>query len=522
MAACHCNQGANGLATGGNRANGGVNKTDVSRAAAARAIAALDANDQVGVLAFNTEQKWIVPLQSLPPEDVVTKGLNSLTPAGGTDLTTPLPKAAEALRATKSSLKHIILFTDGFTSTDALSGLAQQAAQLYSEGITVSVLATGEAATDQLAAVAAAGHGRFYADQDLSQVPTIMAQEAVLATRNLVAEGTFYPKVVSSAPPVRALAATPPLLGYLATTAKATASTLLTIGDQGDPLLVSWQDGLGKVTSWTSDASARWSQQWATWPGYVAFWTGVVKDTFPLRGAGGTDVRAETVAGELRMTVDSQQPWPDGATAVAHVADPNLNDLAVPLQQTSATTFVGSIPAGAAGTYAIGATVSSASGAPLLTGTAVAVQSYSAEYQPGQPDPSLLTRISLATGGRGAIAAGQAFNPARLPAGRGRIPLAGWLLLLAALLWPLTVALGRLALHDNGIAVPAWVTGAVGLGRRGRRDAAPRPPPAPRSRRSPRPPPSPRSDSEDGEKGPDPPPPPATIDRLLERKRGRR
>jgi Mg-chelatase subunit ChlD len=502
MTACHCNGGANGLATGANRAGGGVNKTDVSRAAAARAINALNANDQVGVLAFNTEQRWIVPLQALPAADVVTKGLNSLTPAGGTDLTTPLPKAAAALKAAKAQLKHIILFTDGFTSQAALVGLAQQAAQLYAEGITVSVLATGEASTDQLAAVAAAGHGRFYAGQDLSQVPTIMAAEAVLATRNLVAEGSFYPKVVSSAAPVRNLTASPPLLGYLATTAKPSATTLLTVGDQGDPLLASWRDGLGTVTSWTSDASARWSQQWATWPGYVSFWTGVVKDTFPLRGAAGSSVRAETVGSSVRVTVERQDAWPDGATAVAHVADPNLNDLTVPLQQTSATTFVGEVPAAAAGTYAVGATVNGPGG-PLLSGTAVAIQSYSAEYLPGQPDAASLVRISRLTGGRGAIDATRAFDAGTLPAGRGRIPLAGWLLLAAALLWPVTVALGRLAFH--GAAQPRWKQALTAGRRLARRERSP----------------TPRKDKP-GKKGPDPPTPPPTIDRLLERKRDRR
>jgi Mg-chelatase subunit ChlD len=453
MAACHCNDGANGMVDGGNRVNGGVNKTDISRAGAARAIAALNANDEVGVLAFNTEQKWIVPLQTLPPESVVTKGLNSLTPAGGTDLTQPLPVAGAALRATHTQLKHIILFTDGFTSSDALSGLVQQAGQLYQEGITVSVLATGEASTAQLAEVAAAGHGRFYADSDLSQVPTIMAQEAVLATRDLVVEGSFYPKVVSSSPVVSGLTSSPPLLGYLATTAKATASTLLSVGTDNDPLLVSWQPGLGKVTSWTSDASARWSQAWANWPGYVAFWSGVVKDSFPLQGAAGSAVQAQTAGGVLRVTVTSQQPWPNGSSATARIADPALDQQTITLQQTSSTSFVGQIPATAAGTYAVGATVTGPSGR-LLSATAVATQSYSAEYLPGQPDPVALARVSRLSGGRGAISPSQAFQASGLPAGKGLVPLTAWFLLAAALLWPVVVALGRLAL--NGAAASAW------------------------------------------------------------------
>ena len=48
-------------------AGGGVNKTDIARAAAARAIEALSADDEVGVLAFNTEQSGSSPCSSSRP-----------------------------------------------------------------------------------------------------------------------------------------------------------------------------------------------------------------------------------------------------------------------------------------------------------------------------------------------------------------------------------------------------------------------------------------------------------------------
>src|SRR5947209_19448003 len=131
-----------------------------------------------------------------------------------------------------------------------------------------------------------------------------MSEEAVIATRSFVNEGTFFPKVVSAAEPVRDLRSSPALLGYLATTAKAAASTLLRIGDQDDPLLASWQIGLGRATAWTSDASARWSQLWAGWDGYTRFWTAVVKDTFPAGGGSGAGVRAELAEGRIRVTAE--------------------------------------------------------------------------------------------------------------------------------------------------------------------------------------------------------------------------
>lgn len=210
MGACHCNGGADGLVTGANGGGGGINKTDISRAAAARAIRALSANDQVGVLAFNTEQRWVVPLQQLPAEKVVERGLRGLTPAGGTNLHEPLRVAGEALRAARAKLKHIIVFTDGWTNQE---GLAEQAAALAEEGITVSVLATGEGPGEELERVAQAGRGRFYLGRDLSRIPQILMQEVALAGRQFVNEGEFYPKVASDAPPVRTLAESPPVLG---------------------------------------------------------------------------------------------------------------------------------------------------------------------------------------------------------------------------------------------------------------------------------------------------------------------
>ena len=513
MGACHCSEGMGpgGLATGRNRGDGGVNKTDISRAAAARTIAALNADDQVGVLAFNTQHRWVVPLQTLPSEDVVTKGLRQLHPTGGTNLTLPLKEAGDALKAAKARLKHIILFTDGFTSVGGLDVLVQQAADLATQGITVSVVATGETgARENLAAVAEAGRGRFYNEQDLNDVPQIMMQEALLASRRIVNEETAYPKVVSQAQAVRDLVATPPLLGWLGATTKPSGQTALQIGEDDDPLLASWQVGLGRATSWTSDASARWSQQWAGWAGYTSFWSAVVKDTFPAAGASGAGVRAELVDGRLRVTAESATSWPDGATAVARVATPGGGSQELALERTSGTAFVGEVPAAAAGSYGVGVVVNGAGGR-LLTASTVAVQSYSPEYSLGAAEPALLHRVSELSGGRGAIEAARAFDVAGLPAGRGRIPLAGWALLAAALLWPVAVALSRVALHGAGVAAVRTGSRRVAESIRSRLPAPPgqeRPAPAPkpvREKRRPAPPPSEA---------------PPTLERLLRKKRG--
>jgi Mg-chelatase subunit ChlD/uncharacterized membrane protein len=536
MGACHCAEGTqtgpNGMPTGGpgGMVRGGVNKTDISRAAATRTIQALSKTDEVGVLAFSTEHRWIIPLQELPAADVVTKGLSGMTPAGGTNLSTTLTTAAEALRKSKASLKHIILFTDGFTNPGVLNGLADQAKKLADEGITVSVLATGEGSAQQLKQIADAGRGRFYPGRDLEQVPQIMMQEALTVARDVVNEGEFVPRITSNEAPVRNLTEAPPLLGYIGTTAKPTAVVHMSAGNEDDPLLASWQLGLGRVTSWTSDAGSRWSQTWTSWDGYIAFWAAVVKDTFPSSGSSGAAARIDVRGETARITVESEQPFGDGATASARLTTPSLTGSDVKLERTSPTTFAAEVPASEVGTYAAGVAVSGPDG--TLTTTAVGVRSYSLEYKPGQADPDLLTGLSTRSGGRGAIEPAMAFDAADLRTGTRHIELARWFLLTAALLLPLAVALGRVAWRRLDPALlPRQTTSddprVAELLRRGRErraaTAVRNPRPQPREPGPPRSPP-------DSIPPPAPSPPPAaeqpaaaseqdTLARLLSRKR---
>ncbi|HEY1119263.1 MAG TPA: VWA domain-containing protein, partial [Acidimicrobiales bacterium] len=321
MGACHCAEGNNGVVDG-NSMEGGVNKTDISRAGAARAIQSLSELDEVGVLAVDTRERWLIDLQRLPAQDIVDSGLRTLVPSGDTtDLSRSLSTSAEALRDSNAALKHIILFTDGFTDPGELAGLEDDAAELLEEGITVSVVATGEGASTELGAIAEAGGGRFHPGRDLQEVPDIIADEAILASRDFLQEGRFVPQVTSNADPVSGLTEAPPVLGYVATTARPLATTHLRVGEDGDPLLASWQVGLGRVTSWTSDLD-RWGQLWSSWSGFVDHWAGVVKDTYPAGEQSGL-IRARVAGDLLRIEVEGAEDFPDGATGTARVVRPD-------------------------------------------------------------------------------------------------------------------------------------------------------------------------------------------------------
>jgi len=443
MGECHCDEGFSGMG----RNQGGVNKTDVARAGAARAIAALGEADQVGVLAVDTQTDWVIDLQELPSDEVVTAGLSRLTPSGGTNLRTTLSTAAEALRESQASLKHIILFSDGFTEPGALDDIAAEAAGLLAEGITVSVVATGEGAARELRPIAVAGGGRFYPGRDLNRIPEILTQEAIIAARDFVTEGEFLPIITSASPVVAPLSESPPLLGYVATTAQPTARTLLAIGEENDPLLVSWQVGLGRSTAFTSDAGLRWSQAWTSWDGYVDFWSRVVRDAQPVE-SGGT-VRAVVDGDEVRIRVEVPEGAEAGSAAAnVWLTEPDGQRRNVPVRRTGDNVFEAIEPVDAAGTYTVGSSVGSGDD-EVVVGSALATKSYAAEYQPGSSDTSALARVSQQSNGRGAIDASQAFDDAGLAAGSRQVPLTTWFLLAAALSWLLAAAVARLWLRRS-------------------------------------------------------------------------
>ena len=461
MGNCHCAEDGNPS----DRILGGVTKTDIARAGTARAIDALNAEDEIGILGIDTNTNWLVDLQQIPSDDIIEAGLAKVTPAGNTDLRASLVDAAAQLRASDAGLKHIILFSDGFTPTGNILELRKDAAVLYDEGITVSVVGTGEGSAAELRSVAEAGGGRFYPGRDLARIPEILVQESVIASRSFINEGEFFPTITAASTITDPIDATPVLLGFVATTAKPSARTLMVIGDEQDPLLATWQTGLGRATSWTSDAELRWTQAWPDWDGYVSFWSRVVRDSFPIDAGGSVratidgdqlEVRVEVPDGDGSSAAEGgdaggavTEPTGPGGAVVVTVTDPDGVQRVVELSSAGDNVYVGSTTVGPAGGYAVGAGLVTGSGTTAV-GSDLVTLSYAAEYLPGQANESLLASLSEVTGGRGPIGVEQAFDGASLVSSTRSIPLAGWLLAIGIGAWLASLVFSRL-----------WIAGTV-------------------------------------------------------------
>jgi Mg-chelatase subunit ChlD len=439
MGRCHCREGRQTFMQ-----EGGINKTDISKAGAALAIEALSPTDRVGVLAFTSSSNWVIPLQNVPPPGQVEEALGTLAAEGNTEIAQALRSALEELRDAPESLRHIVLFTDGWDPDD--SNLLTVSQEIADAGITLSVLATGEGAATTLSRMAAVGGGRFYPGTDLAAVPEVFVEETLRVARNLVAEGSFSPLLGAASQVTAGLTAAPPLRGYVVTTGKSAAQSPLQIGPE-DPLLATWQRGLGRVTAWTSDATNRWSADWLPWEGYQEFWGRVVGDVLP---AGRETPPGVTLSGgELSVRFEAPNV-PLDATGLARVVDPNGQVSAVPLRRTGESSFEGEMRVGAPGAYWV-AVIVEASGAVLASGSSGTVSSYSEEFAFRDPDPALVGDVTALTSGRVDPDPGAVFDAAPVQ-GRARRALWPWLVAGALVLFLTDVGLRRLVVARGDLS----------------------------------------------------------------------
>ena len=436
MGACHCNMGA--------ASEGGVVKTDIARAGAELAIEALSDSDRVGVLAFSSGTDWVIPLAPRGTLGDPEEALSVITPDGDTEISNALEVALEELAGVPEQLKHIVLFTDGWDPSDA--NLLPIAREIADAGVTLSVLGTGEGPGTTLSRMAELGGGRYYEGTDLEAIPEIFVEETLTVARNLATEGTFYPVLGASSPITSNLTSAPPLLGYVLTKAKGTSSVILEIG-QADPLLATWQRGLGRATAWTSDATARWSSQWVDWESYSEFWGRVVRDVLPA----GRDNPPHTFVdeGRLQIRYTANGASDLDASAIARVRDPNGEVAVVPLTRVSATEFSGSAPLGPAGAYWVAVTQSNPDGSEVTSASGL-VSAYEEEFAFREPDPTLGNDLSSLTGGRLNPEPAQVFDPAPVR-GRAQVPIWPWLAILALGLFLTDVALRRLVLTAGDV-----------------------------------------------------------------------
>src|SRR5213593_2353364 len=353
--------------------------------------------DRFGVVAFDSEFFWAVPLENVDNAEnraQIGQAISAIVPGGETDIYPALDAAYARLANDSSEIKHVILLSDGHTGRDPFQSLVEKMAQAR---ITVSTVALGAAADrDLLAKIAGWGRGRTYYVTDASHVPQVFTYEAELTTGSTLRESPFALTVKKNALALKGVdfKNAPELLGYVVTKPKQKSEVLLESPRQ-DPILARWQYGLGRTAAFTSDLKDRWAVNWLRWPGYAKFWSQLVRETMRPHDSE-LDLHVVRDRDQARITLEAVQKdgqFRNNGEFQLSVVRPDQSISNVPLHQIASGSYQVQFPLKQEGSYMFRVIGEKESASRTLA------YSYPDEYHLLEPNTSLLRAISDATKG---------------------------------------------------------------------------------------------------------------------------
>ena len=256
------------------------NKMTLAKEAAARSIDLLRDDDTLGVIAFDDRPWEVVKTAVLTDKEDAKEKVLSIPVGGGTEIYNALNQAYESLDDLKLQRKHVILLTDGYGNMNAdYKTLATDYAE---KGITLSTVAIGQDSDRALLeSLSIAGLGRFYDVVDETTIPSILSRETSMMTRTYIVDEPFYPTIYNveewNSLFVDGVAE---MNAYIASTAKPLA-TVIAESDEEDPILTSWQYGLGTSLAFASDSRGAWAGDWARWANWKPFWQKAIAELLP-------------------------------------------------------------------------------------------------------------------------------------------------------------------------------------------------------------------------------------------------
>jgi hypothetical protein len=287
---------------------GGTTKKIAAMRGVAAAITQLNPLDEVGIIGFDTMPTWVVPFTPATEKEKILGALAELGDGSGTDLASALTEAARGFGPPGPTKRHVIILTDGLTADADFPDLA---AKLVAVGATASTIGIGETVNEELLKDLAARCGGKYYRAEADRIPTVIDEEALRMTRELIQGGRIQTRIVSSSPLVEGLGRSLPRVGgYLLTTAKSLATVEIeakseTGEGEWDPLLVSWRYGNGKTAVFTADSGRRWLSAWSSLPVYNRLWAQAVRAVSRAAPDGSLRPRAIAEAGGARVIVDA-------------------------------------------------------------------------------------------------------------------------------------------------------------------------------------------------------------------------
>lgn len=427
--------------------SGGITKMDLAKEAAARVLDSLRDNDDIGVLAFDSAQYWVVQPQKPADREALRSDIGTITQGGGTSILPALEEAVDKMKDLDSKIKHIILLTDGQAEKTGYDKLLEEA---QNGGITISTVAAGLDADIQLLEyIAQKAGGRFYVTDQYSNIPTIFAKETFMAARAYLNNREFAPRLVNMHSVLEGVVedGMPSLLGYIASSPKDSSRVILE-SDEGDPILTLWQYGLGKTIAWNSDMKGVWSGNYVNWDKNHVLWNNLINWTIENYSAENLEVstRIQGGYGEINAVQKNSNETID---TKAIITTPSLEAIEIDLNPEAPGRYKGSFRIDDTGAYLIKVVQSKDGEVQSAVSTGMSVQ-YSPEYSI-DANSDKLERLVIESGGSYIKEVEEVFEGPIAPV-KGRMDLTSPMLLLALLAFLVDIAVRRLKLPMNRVS----------------------------------------------------------------------
>ncbi|TMA51794.1 MAG: VWA domain-containing protein, partial [Deltaproteobacteria bacterium] len=260
-------------------------KMQYAQRAAIEVVNQLQDTDLAGGIAFDSEPFILAPLAPLAENraELISK-ISRLQYGGGTDFYGALETAADQLARSRGTTRHIILITDGDSNRSPADHFPL-VATIAQRQISITTIRIGDDTVNLqlLSHMSEKTGGRFYHVEDVEALPQLLVRDTKQAIREKEDEDDkpkeIKPRVGERGQILQGLDDFPALEEYMLTKPKNGADVQLytDIHAEHDPILATWQYGLGKVVAVTFDPSGSGSSDWIRWDGFGKFWSQAVR-----------------------------------------------------------------------------------------------------------------------------------------------------------------------------------------------------------------------------------------------------
>ncbi len=427
----------------------GVQKIQLAAKAGEETVKLLSPIDRLSVCGSSDNIDAVAPMQELKDKEKVISQIKKLRPGmGGIYAEPSVQYAKKLMESEKSRVRHFIFVGDG-ADVDSYGESLRLVSEMNKEKITTSVIAIGDGKdVPFMKQMALVGGGKFYLALQASKLPSIFTQDVAVMSRSAIEEVTFVPEIRYGVEAVKGFSPGefPALFAYCLTDARSLARVGM-VSPKKDPILATWQFGLGSSLAFMSDAQSRWAGRWVPWEGFGRFWAQSVRSIFRKSTTNDYQIQVDHEGGkgvvQLKATDKLGRPI-ESSTMNVKVASPNGDPVDVQLTQEAPGSFSGTFPVTELGSYIVSVAEDAPNGQTRVFASGFSVP-YPPEYRSYRTNNALLKTMAEATSGKAIDSPADSLRTIPV-SGQSMTELWSRFLILALILLPFDVALRRLAI----------------------------------------------------------------------------